>query len=56
MSHLQIILELEEVAEIQARVIQVLASRLAELGDTTTGQDEIAAADEAYRRALGSEE
>ena len=41
-SHLQIISELELVAETQARAIRALATRLAELGDTVTGRDEIA--------------
>lgn len=31
-------------------------TRLAELGDTVTGRDEIAEADEAYRRAIGGDE
>lgn len=56
MSHLQIIAELEAVTEIQARVIKTLATRLAELGDTETGRDEIAEADKAYRRAVGGDE
>ena len=46
-SHLQIIAELETVTEIQAKAIRVLATRLAELGDTETGRDEIAEADKA---------
>lgn len=37
-SHLQIIAELETVTEIQAKAIRVLATRLAELGDTETGR------------------
>lgn len=52
-SHLQIIAELETVTEIQAKAIRVLATRLAELGDTETGRDEIAEADKAYREAIG---
>ena len=32
--------------EMQARVIKIMATRLAELGDTVTGRDEIAQADE----------
>ena len=52
-SHLQIIAELETVTEIQAKAIRVLAPRLAELGDTETGRDEIAEADKAYREAIG---
>ena len=52
-SHLQIIAELETVTEIQAKAIRVLATRLAELGDTATGRDEIAEADKAYREAIG---
>nr|DAY58808.1 MAG TPA: hypothetical protein [Caudoviricetes sp.] len=40
----------------QARTVRVLATRLAELGDTVTGRDEIAEADEAYRRATGGDE
>ena len=52
-SHLQIIAELEVLVEMQARTVRVLATRLAELGDTVTGRDEIAEADEAYRRAIG---
>jgi hypothetical protein len=55
-SHLQIIAELEALVEMQARTIRVLATRLAELGDTVTGRDEIAEADEAYRRAIGGDE
>lgn len=50
---LQIIAELETVTEIQAKAIRVLATRLAELGDTETGRDEIAEADKAYREAIG---
>ena len=49
-SHLQIIAELEVLVEMQARTVRVLATRLAELGDTVTGRDEIAEADEAYRK------
>ena len=52
-SHLQIIAELETVTEIQAKAIRVLTTRLAELGDTETGRDEIAEADKAYREAIG---
>ena len=52
-SHLKIIADLEAVAETQARVIRVLVTRLAELGDVETGRDEIAEADRAYRRAIG---
>ena len=55
-SHLQIIAELEALVEMQARPVRVLATRLAELGDTVTGRDEIAEADEAYRRAIGGDE
>jgi hypothetical protein len=55
-SHLQIITELEALVEMQARTVRVLATRLAELGDTVTGRDEIAEADEAYRRAIGGDE
>lgn len=56
MSHLQIIQELESVTEIQAKAIKVLATRLAELGDTETGRDEIAEADKAYRKAVGGDD
>ena len=52
-SHLQIIAELEALVEMQARTVR---TRLAELGDTVTGRDEIAEADEAYRRAIGGDE
>ena len=55
-SHLQIIAELEVLVEMQARTVRVLATRLAELGDTVTGRDETAEADEAYRRAIGGDE
>ena len=55
-SHLQIIAELEALVEMQARTVRVLATRIAELGDTVTGRDEIAEADEAYRRAIGGDE
>ena len=50
------IAELEALVEMQARTVRVLATRLAELGDTVTGRDEIAEADEAYRRAIGGDE
>ena len=56
MSHLQIIAELETVTEMQGRVIKIMATRLAELGDTVTGRDEIAQADNAYRDAIGGDE
>lgn len=52
-SNLQIISELEGLVEIQARIITVLATRLAELGDTSTGRNEIAKADELYRISIG---
>lgn len=55
-SHLQVIMELESTVEVQARAIKVLATRLAELGDTETGRDEIARADELYRKAIGGDE
>lgn len=42
--------------EMQARVIKIMATRLAELGDTVTGRDEIAQADKAYRDAIGGDE
>ena len=56
MSHLQIIAELEAMMETQARIISTLATRLAELGDTETGRDEIAEADKAYRALIGCDE
>ena len=55
MSHLQIIGDLENVVEIQARAIKILATRLAELGDVVTGRDEIAEEDAAYRRTIGDD-
>lgn len=55
-SFAEIIAELEALVEMQARTVRVLATRLAELGDTVTGRDEIAEADEAYRRAIGGDE
>lgn len=55
-SHLKIIEELETLVEMQARTIKALATRLAELGDTVTGRDEIAEADEAFRKAIGGDE
>lgn len=55
-SHLKIIQDLENVAELQAKAIKALSMRLAELGDTETGRDEIAAADEIYKRVIGTEE
>lgn len=55
MSHLQIIANLELVTELQAKAIKALATRLAELGDTETGRDEIAAADEAFKRYVGAD-
>lgn len=54
--HSRIIAELETVTEMQARVIKIMATRLAELGDTVTGRDEIAQADKAYRDAIGGDE
>ena len=42
--------------ETQARIIAALATRLAELGDTETGRDEIAEADKAYRGVVGGDE
>lgn len=42
--------------KMQARVIKIMATRLAELGDTVTGRDEIAQADKAYRDAIGGDE
>lgn len=56
MSHLQIIAELEAITETQARIIKVLATRLAELGDVETGRDEIVLADERYRAVIGGDE
>ena len=50
MSHLLIIDHLEQVAEIQQKAIRALATRLAELGDTETGKDEIAEADRLYKK------
>ena len=50
MSHLLIIDHLEQVAETQQKAILALATRLAELGDTETGKDEIAEADKLFRR------
>lgn len=56
MSNLQIIETLEELTEQQANVIRSLARRLAELGDTETGKDEIAEADRLYRAVIGGDE
>lgn len=56
MSHLQIIEALENVTELQAKAIKVLAERLQELGDTETGRDEIAIADAAYQKTVGGPE
>lgn len=55
-SHLQIIADLENLNEVQARTIKVLATRLAELGDVETGRDEIAEADRMYRDIIGGDE
>ncbi len=52
-SHLQIIADLEMVNEIQHKAIKAMATRLAELGDTETCKDELAAADEIYKRIIG---
>lgn len=52
-SNLQMIADLEEIVERQARLITTLATRLAELGDVETGRDEIAEVDKAYTAALG---
>lgn len=56
MSNLQIIAALEELTEVQARVIKSLACRLAELGDLETGRDEIAEADRKFREVIGGDE
>jgi len=56
MSHLEIIGGLESIVEMQAKIITALAARLAELGDTETGRDEIAEADKAYKAMLGDGE
>lgn len=53
---MQIIESLELVTELQAKVIKILATRLAELGDTETGRDEITEAEAAYKRVVGAEE
>lgn len=55
-SHLRVIEELEATVEMQARAVRILARRLAELGDVETGRDEIAAAEEAYRKTVGLDE
>lgn len=55
MSKATIIGDLEAVVETQARAIRALAGRLAELGDTQTGRDEIEEADKAYDRMIGAE-
>lgn len=52
-SHLQIIADLEMVNEIQHKAIKAMATRLAELGDTETCKDELAEADEIYKRIIG---
>jgi len=44
------------VTEVQARTIRILATRLAELGDTETGKDEIAEADRIYKDIIGDDE
>ena len=54
-SNLQIIEKLEELTETQAKVISALACRLAELGDTETGKDEIAEADKKFREIISGE-
>lgn len=48
-----IIETLELITEMQAKVIKILAMRLAELGDTETGKDEIAEAERLYKEAIG---
>jgi hypothetical protein len=53
MSNLQMIVELEGLNELQAEIIKVLAARLAELGDTETGKDEIAQADKKFTQLIG---
>jgi len=44
---------LELITELQAKVIKVLIERLAELGDTETGKDEIAEADRLFMDVVG---
>lgn len=56
MSHLQIIAALEELVERQAQIIRALSARLAQLGASDTGRDEIEAADELFRRLIGCDE
>jgi uncharacterized coiled-coil protein SlyX len=55
MSSLQIIATLESITSLQSQVIDAMATRLAELGDTITGKDELAEADRMYRDAFGDE-
>lgn len=51
-SHLQIIAELEALVEMQARTVRVLATRLAELGDTVGGDEDRARRDRGGRRGI----
>jgi len=52
-NRLHLIEMLELITELQAKVIKVLIERLAELGDTETGKDEIAEADRLFMDVVG---
>jgi len=52
-SHLKIIEDLETLNETQARIIIALSTRLAELGEVDTFQDEIKKADDLYKEVMG---
>ncbi len=52
-NRLHLIEMLELITELQAQVIKVLIERLAELGDTETGKDEIAEADRLFMDVVG---
>ena len=52
-SHLKIIEDLEILNETQAHIIKALSTRLAELGEVDTFQDEIKKADDLYKKVMG---
>jgi hypothetical protein len=55
MKEWEIIDQLEQITEVQAKVIRLLAKRLAELGDVETGKDEVMEAEKRYTEVIGED-
>lgn len=56
MTDLEMLLALEAMAETQQHIITALATRLAEIGDVETGQQELTQADAIFRKLIGNNE